>query len=629
MRCPDCGYEVPEHLVLCPRCGLNVEETQPIKRRKNRPARRLIDLEETIPIPLPQEENGASAPPTLWQRVRFVLVSLSIFLAMLLLSTAIGIYAGYRQGEIERVARSATVAADHYARGLAYLDSGEYERAIAEFRYALQLNPDDPLAAQGLDEATARLAARPTPTSQAREDIAADLFARGEAAFQAEDWEPAIEALSQLRGFDPDYRRDEVEEMLCTSLYRYGMTLLSAEGEDAPLEKGIFYLDQAQQICPLPQEALWEREMAHRYLTALGYWGVDWEQCIRRFEELYTLAPAYRDVYTRLYQAHVLYGDLWAEEGEMCPAAAEYARALELLQSDTLQQKRDQAAEVCAAATPTPIPPITGTLPTTNTYTIPDFRVGRLAYPAYNPQTGLYDVYILVAGGGGPIRIAAGADQPSWLWGSDRLTYRNLIAPGISLIRPGGQPTTLRADPGASSPTLSPDGSRYAYAAQDGYIYIARTDGTGEPEMLAPGWGPAWGPSGLLAWTGCDDEGCGIFIDNPDDDQPPRRLTSDRNDIGLHWHPNGEMLAYMSDHAGDWDLYLLHISGGVQILVDTPDIDALPAWAPDGSALVFLGYRDDQWAIYLADATGANARPILSLGDTMPGWMEQRISWAP
>ena len=102
-----------------------------------------------------------------------------------------------------------------------------------------------------------------------------------------------------------------------------------------------------------------------------------------------------------------------------------------------------------------------------------------------------------------------------------------------------------------------------------------------------------------------------------------------RNDIGLHWHPNGEMLAYMSDHAGDWDLYLLHISGGVQVLVDTPDIDALPAWAPDGSALIFVGYRDDQWAIYLADPTGANARPIISLGDTMPGWMDQRISWAP
>jgi len=627
MRCPDCGYEVPEHLSLCPQCGLNVEETQPIKRRRGRKARRSPSLEETLPVAVVHPE-GVPSSPTLWQRVRFVLLSFLAFLVLLVVSSAVSIYAGYRQGEIERQARRATVAADHYAKGLAYLDAGEYEQAIAEFRYALQVNPDDPLAAQGLDEAQARLAARPTPTSQAAEDVAADLYSQGEAAFQAEDWEQAIQTLSQLRAFAPEYRRDEVEEMLYTSLYRYGMALLSEEGEEAPLEKGIFYLDQAGQIRPLPEEALWEREMAHRYLTALGYWGVDWERCIQWFEELYALAPGYRDVFQRLVQAHVLYGDMWADQGEMCPAAAQYAGALELWESADVAEKRDQAAEVCAVATPTPIPPITGTLPTTGTYTVPGFRVGRLAYPAYNERTGMYDIYALTADGR-LTQVAAGADQPCWLWGSDRLIYRNRLSPGISLIQPGGQPVTLRADPGASSPTLSPDGGRYAYAGEDGYIYIARTDGIGEPEAIAPGWGPAWGPSGLLAWTGCDTEGCGIFVDNPDDDQPPVRLTGDRNDIGLHWHPNGEMLAYMSDHAGDWDIYLLHISGGVQVLVDTPDIEALPAWAPDGSALIFLAYRDDQWGLYLAEPNGENARQIIALGESMPGWRSQRVSWAP
>lgn len=627
MRCPDCGYEVPEHLSLCPQCGLNVEETQPIKKRRARPARSTPLLEETIPIPLPQQEE-APPSPTLWQRVRFVLLSLLSFLVILTASSLIAIYAGYRQGEIDRQARKATVAADHYAKGLAHLDAGEYEQAIAEFRYVLEINPGDPLATQGLDEAQARLAARPTPTSQAMEDIAGELYTKGEAAYQAEDWEAAIQALSQLRAFDPDYQREAVEEMLYSSLYRYGMAILSDEGENVPLEKGIFYLDQAQQIRPLPQEALWEREIAHRYLTALGYWGVDWERCIRQLEDLYALAPGYRDVAQRLYQAHVLYGDLWAEQGEMCPAAAQYADALQLWETAQLTEKRDQAAEVCAAATPTPIPPLTGTLPTTGTYTVPGFHVGRLAYPVYNELSGMYDIYALTADGR-LSRAAGGADQPCWLWGTDRLIYRNRLSPGISTGRPGDPPLLLRADPGASLPTFSPDGGRYAFASDDGYVYIAYTDGTGEPEALAPGWGPAWGPSGLLAWTGCDDQGCGIFVDNPDDDQAPVRLTGDRNDIGLHWHPNGEMLAYMSDHAGDWDIYLLHISGGVQVLVDTPDIDALPAWAPDGSTLAFVGYRDGRWAIYFADPTGQNAQQAISLGEQMPGWQGQRICWAP
>ncbi len=578
---------------------------------------------------LREEEEEAVPPRTLWKRVRFVLLSFLVFLVMLTLASAIGIYTGYRQGEIDRQAQRATVAADHYTKGLAHLDAGEYERAIAEFRYALQVNPDDPLASQGLAEAQARLASRPTPTSKATEDVAAELYERGRAAYEAEDWETAIQALAQLRAFDPEYRRDEVEEMLYTSLYRQGMALLTAQGEEASLEKGIFYLDQAEQIrSPLPDEALWEREVAHRYLTALGYWGVDWDRCIRRLEDLYALAPGYRDVFYRLYRAHVIYGDLWADQGEMCPAAAHYAEALALQNDPELVEKRDEAAQVCAMATPTPIPAITGTLPTTGTVTVPGFHVGRLVYPAYNGQTGMYEIYALTADGR-LTRVAGGADQPCWMWGSDRVIYRNLLSPGISLVSPGGQAVTLRAEPGLSLPTLSPDGGRYAYGSQDGYVYIARTDGTGEPEVVAPGWGPAWGPTGLLAWTGCDTQGCGIFVDNPDDDQPPTRLTGDRNDIGLHWHPSGEMLAYMSNHAGDWDIYLLHISGGVQVLVDGPSTDALPAWAPDGSALAFLSYREDHWGIYLAQPDGQGAHEILYLGEEMPQWQWERICWAP
>jgi len=561
-----------------------------------------------------------------------VLLAFACFLLLLIISGTAGVYTGYHQGKVDREATRVAVADEHYRRGLTRLDAGEYELAIAEFNYVLDLDPDNALAAQGLAEAQARLAARPTPTSQAAEDITENLYTQGLEAYQQEDWETAIQALTQLRAFDSGYETTTVEDMLFDSLYNYGLALL----EEDRFEEGLFQLDQALEIRPLDEDALWERELAHRYMTALGYWGVDWQLCIERFEQLYALAPGYKDVFSRLREAHVLYGDLWVEREEMCPAAEQYVRALELANDAEVEQKRMDADEICAVATPTPIAPITGTLPITGVIAVPDFRVGRLAYPAYNSQTGMYDVYAITSDGadGSLTRVAAGADQPCWQWGGNWLAYRDRLTGAVSMVQPGGQPVTLLANAGAAWPTISPDGGRYAYAAKNEagvwHVYIGHTDGLEEPVVHAPGWGPAWGPAGLLAWTGCEADGsvCGIFVDNPDDEQPPTRLTASLDDSSLHW-ATADLLAYMSDHTGYWNLYLLNTSGGVQALTDDPVIEALPAWAPDGSALAFISYRESRWGLYLMQPDGTGLRQIVDLGTEMPNWQSQRLSWAP
>ncbi len=637
MRCPECGYDVPEPLLLCPRCGTNVEETQPLKGRKTRRSLRVRSLpwvasqEDTLPFIIGEEAaEDRRERPTFWQRLRFTLAVAAAFLLLLALALGVGAYAGLRAGEQDRIERRIAMADEHYRRGLERLDGGEYELAIAEFEYALQLVPEHPLAKQGLAEARARLAARPTPTTQAVEEIARDLFAQAKAAYDRQEWAEAARLLAQLRAFQPDYERGAVEDMLFTSLYNAGLAALAGDS----LEEGIFYLDQARQIRPLDNGALLQQELARRYLKALSYWGVNWDICIQQLEALYALAPNYRDVFQRLYEAHVLYGDLWAGQGEMCPALAEYDEALRLKNDAGLLRKRDEAAAICAAATPTPIAPITGTLPST---VVPGFNNGRLAYAAYNAATGLYDLYTILSDGanGYLSRVAEGADQPSWQWGGGRLIFRDRLAGGIALLEPNGARTLLLADARAAWPTLSPDGSRYAYALPDSagvwHVYIARTDGTAEPTVLASGWAPVWGPGGWLAWTGCEATGtaCGIFIDNPDDAQPPVRLTGSAGDTVTHWAPGGDLMLYMSNHTGNWDLYLLHISGGVQVLLSTSAPEGLPAWSPNGSTIAFVSYRADHWGLYLMQPNGENQRLLVDLGETMPNWENQRLSWAP
>ncbi|MBN1177841.1 MAG: PD40 domain-containing protein [Anaerolineae bacterium] len=647
MRCTDCGYEVPDELLICPKCGQSLDQTQPMKRRKGR---RAASVDETMPILVSQIEEeaakDATPPLTIWQRLRIVLVALLIFLCLMTISSGVGVYLGARDGEATRIAQEVSMVDQHYRLGLEHMTAAqdqyrlgatqqalnEVEMAIAEFDFVLRLEPDHTQAAEMMREAETFLvilSATPTPTLDPNADLEVELYAQAQAAYTVRDWEEVIDILSQLRAFAPQYETASVEEMLFQSLYNHGMNLLGGDR----LEEGLFYMSQAEELRSLDQEALLEVELARRYLAALGYWAVNWEECIQRLEDLYTLAPNYKDVFTRVYQAHVEYGDLWAGRGEMCPAAAQYARAVELTSDPELTQQRDAAAAVCAVATPTPIPPITGTIGITGTVIVPGFNVGRLAYPAYNAQAGMYDIYALTAGGQ-LTRVTGGADQPSWQWGTDRLIYRDRLAGGISTLQPGGQPLLLRADSGAAWPTLSPDGGRYAYAARDAngfwQIYIAPTNGASEPVLHAAGWEPTWGPAGLLAWTACDDEGvCGIFVDNPDDAEAPRRLTGSINDSGIHWAPSGNLMAYMADHTGTWNIYLLDVSGGVQVVTSGTTLNGLPAWAPDGSSIAFLSYRDEGWGIYLMQPNGENQHKVIELGAEMPGWDNQRLSWSP
>jgi hypothetical protein len=418
--------------------------------------------------------------------------------------------------------------------------------------------------------------------------------------------------------------------MLFNSLYNAGTALLA---EDR-FEEGIFYIDQAIALRPddpASEEAQWERDMAELYMIALGYWGVDWELCIERFESLYALAPGYKDVYQKLYGAHVAYGDVWYAQEEMCPAQKQYDLALQLAENASVQEKRNAAEQVCLVATPAPIA-MEDTDVITLTNLPPGFATGRLAYPSYSADTGYYSVFVLSTDRR-IVRWATGADQPGWIRNNGALSYRNHVSAGISLLTgEGTTPHQLRSGNGLNWPVFSPMGERMAYAAQDAagiwQIYIAPTDGSSEPYVHAQGKWPAWANNGWLAWTGCNDSGeCGIFIDNPDNDEPPIQLSTSTNDIALNWHPDSGSLVYMANHTGNWEVYRVYTDRRFLQLTDDPNSDGLPTWSPDGSKVAFVSNRDGEWGVYLMNSDGKEQHIILELGPDLPSWTSQRLSW--
>jgi tetratricopeptide (TPR) repeat protein len=664
-QCPKCRQNLRGANLVCPQCGAtlieekrrwrwfgtrrarpsllqpqgsdarppNPSRTQPRAarpRQSDRPSSAAEPAEEARRPP--KARTAATDKPV--RRHRWWVTALIAILAIALFAGALAVsaYAGIAAGERDRQERRVALIEQHYQAGIEALNDGRFERALAEFEYVLAAEADHALAEQGVAEARARLVVKPTPTLEVVQSVADELLVQAQASYDGEDWVAAARTLTQLRALDPLHEQEPVEQMLFQSLYRAGQAYLAED----QLEVGISYLDQAIALRPIDADAVLQRNLAIRYLDALTYWGVNWDLCIQRLEALYATAPDYKDVAQRIFRAHIEHGDDFAGHGEMCPAEIQYSRALRMYADARVEQKRASAAQVCLVATPVPLD---GTLPVLTPQPIIGFAMGRLSYPVYNATSGVYDLYALYADGR-IIRVAASADQPSWEWGSGRLAYRDRGSSSLRMILPEeGIPLDLLSSGQPAWPTLSPDSQRMAYAVPEAGgtwgIYVANTDGTGEPRRLGTGWAPAWGRGGLIAYTGCtEDGGCGIILDNPDDDQPGGRLTGSANDVAVSWAPAGNLMAYMSNVTGSWNIFLLSPDGGVQQLTSGPSDEGLPAWSPDGSRLAFVSNRGGNWAIYVAELGALSSGSgeidrVLDLGSSLPGWENQRLSWSP
>jgi TolB protein len=591
------------------------------------------------------EAQGLRPRIWLWTLIAGLVVVLLVLYVLVLGGK--GIYDGLR----DRALESQQFAQEHYERGLAQLEDGQYQMAIAEFELALRHDSSLVDARERLREAEEMVQAQGTPTSETRQDAARLLYLQAVDLYEGGDLPQAISALDDLRGLDADYQRENVETMLRNAHYQIG---LNAVAENR-LDEAIEHFEAVLDIQPGDKDAQDQLNLASLYSAALNYWEVDWSATIQALKGLYALAPEYKDVKARLRDAYTYRGDELGEQGDWCAAGDAYASAVEILPLETTVDKRDDSRIHCQATAEAPLPTPTSQATATAIARATDSPQatpqptsqavapgkGRIAFTSYDAIRQRYDVYVVDLAQGDAKLLRANGSQPTFSPDGRMLAFRNRDAQHLGLgvlILSDHSFNELTSHVEDASPTWSPEMDQLVFASnkhgdRKWRVYVISPYAVrGEGEEWIIGQKPDWSrDGGRVAYHGCDDRGdnCGIWVIQPGGFNAAR-LTSHTSDTAAAWSPDGTRVAFASTRTGNWELYLVEIATGQERrLTDHAAADYAPTWSPDGKQIAFLSDRGGAWAVYILDVRSGQVEKLLATGDAYPDPFAEKLSWIP
>ena len=146
------------------------------------------------------------------------------------------------------------------------------------------------------------------------------------------------------------------------------------------------------------------------------------------------------------------------------------------------------------------------------------------------------------------------------------------------------------------APALSPQRDRIAFL-RDEALWVMNLDGFDQrrladapsPPAFSQAYSdtPAWSPDGRIAFVG---PGMKIFTVRADGTGVAARLTkSEWREVMPSWSPDGMMVAYATDRAGNWDVYADAVDGSSSFAVAAgPTDEPLPGWSPVDDRIAFV-----------------------------------------
>jgi tetratricopeptide (TPR) repeat protein len=348
-------------------------------------------MDETKPQPVkePRKKDPTVNQPENVSKVRSFLSRVRtywwIFLFPLFMVIVLGIagLTGYRSGlkerQVNEVEQEELALLDQFNMGVEDLTAGRYDLAKQRAEYILSVDPDNEAAIGLLDLATKALnqptitptsiitPTKTTPTATPDLSSMESHFEAAAAAIGRGDWTGALNLFLGLRVEYPEYRVEEVNQMMFTALRNRGYEKI-LQGD---LEQGIYDLSLAENYAPLDNQAASWRRSAEFYLFANSYVGLDWFQAYRWFSDL--CGAAIWDSCYKFALSSRNYADLLVATADPCNALLPYEQSLITLFDADLAVTATEAAYMCltaTAGTPTETPTLEGTLTETPTITV-------------------------------------------------------------------------------------------------------------------------------------------------------------------------------------------------------------------------------------------------------------------
>jgi len=608
-----------------------------------------------------EDEDEAEPRHFAWRRL--LLGCLGMFICIITFFGGIGLLATYH-GLQERAQDVQNEAEAHYQRGQVHLTNGEIELANAEFERALNLNPNLLPAREALREAQSMAQSRPTPTSETRSAAAAVLLEQAETEIEQEAWLEAVETLSKVRDLNPDYQPERVSEFLYEANYRLGLQFVTPD----TMAEALTFFEKALKEVPYESAATVELARANLYLDGkIAIKEGDSGEAVDLFSQLYQESTDYLDVEQQLLRAYERFGDALAADDEWCLAEVQYVEASAINPGDNLlQTKSDKSGERCqetasartniaapsrevAAPSPTDTPLAaraneaaprqeTETVVATAT-TLPASGAGSIFYAFFNLNEARWEILSIPSSGGSPRVVVMNGAMPAVSPNGQLLLYRSesIESEGFHIFDlTTGEDKRIEIFRQYVLPRWGGDNTQYLFVAQEPatsrwQVHLGFADGKGDAQILRDGRTPDWSPDNrLVAFQGTDAEGNnpGIYL-VPFNGGETTRLTNHESDRAPDFSPDGSMLSYMSTQNGNWDIYIVSVSGGTpRQLTTNASNDGLPAWSPDGTKIAYVSDSGGSWAINVIDVSGGAPLKVTSWdGNKRPDWLMAQISW--